>query len=93
MPSDVNQLTAGRKLTSLRKVLDCPATTTRLRQGPDVEPGADRFPVPRTRRSPARLVRHHHGRRQPVRLACGTVMDLRPTEQVLQSHADLWLTP
>ncbi|MFC9684913.1 hypothetical protein [Streptomyces sp. NPDC056948] len=26
-------------------------------------------------------------------LSCGTVLDYRPTEQLLQSHADLWLTP
>lgn len=26
-------------------------------------------------------------------LSCGAVLDYRTTEQVLQSHADLWLTP
>ncbi|MFD8221962.1 hypothetical protein ACFV2U_52115 [Streptomyces sp. NPDC059697] len=26
-------------------------------------------------------------------MPCGTVLDFRPTEQLLQSHADLWLTP
>ncbi|MFF4795499.1 hypothetical protein ACFY2M_38595 [Streptomyces sp. NPDC001276] len=26
-------------------------------------------------------------------LPCGTVLDYRPAEHLLQSHADLWLTP
>lgn len=26
-------------------------------------------------------------------MRCGTVLDYRPAEQLLQSHADLWLTP
>jgi hypothetical protein len=29
----------------------------------------------------------------PLTLSCGAVLDYRTTEQVLQSHADLWLTP
>ncbi|WP_237409061.1 hypothetical protein [Streptomyces sp. M2CJ-2] len=34
--------------------------------------------------------RGRHPRDAPV---CGSVLDYRPTEQLLQSHADLWLTP
>ncbi|MER5185696.1 hypothetical protein ABT009_46885 [Streptomyces sp. NPDC002896] len=29
----------------------------------------------------------------PLTLSCGAALDYRTTEQVLQSHADLWLTP
>ncbi|GAA3079342.1 hypothetical protein [Streptomyces glomeratus] len=28
-----------------------------------------------------------------LRLSCGSVLDYRSAEQLLQSHADLWLTP
>jgi hypothetical protein len=39
VPSDITQLTAGRQLTGMRQVLDCPATATKLRQGPATAPG------------------------------------------------------
>jgi hypothetical protein len=68
VPSDIKQLTAGRQLTGLRQVLDCPATPTTLRQGPAADTDG-------------------------LRLSCGSVLDYRPAEQLLQSHADLWLPP
>lgn len=96
MPSDIKQLTAGRQLTGLRQVLDCPATATVLRQGPAAAPGE----------SPdwlALLCPAHHealpgwpgttADTAGLRLSCGSVLDYRSAEQLLQSHADLWLTP
>lgn len=35
----------------------------------------------------------HSGWRDGGRQRCGAFLDFRPTEQLLQPHADLWLTP
>ncbi|SEG94804.1 hypothetical protein SAMN05216223_13127 [Actinacidiphila yanglinensis] len=96
MPSLFAQLAAGRQFTSLRALLSCSKTATTLRQGPPVEAGAapawigflcpahvDALPAwPGT-------AADADGTRQ----TCGAFLDFRPTEQLLQSHADLWLTP
>ncbi|MFF0051743.1 hypothetical protein [Streptomyces sp. NPDC005498] len=97
MPTTLTQLSAGRELTSLRIPLDCKDTATALRQGPATEPGG----------APAWLLFlcSEHSEDLPhwpgapadtadrLTLPCGSALDYRTTEQVLQSHADLWLTP
>ncbi|MFD3622039.1 hypothetical protein ACFWWT_44120 [Streptomyces sp. NPDC058676] len=96
MPSDIKQLTAGRQLTGLRQVLDCPATATTLRQGPAAAPEEPPDWLA--------LLCPTHSEALPrwpgtvadtdgLRLPCGSVLDYRSAEQLLQSHADLWLTP
>ncbi|MFG2463782.1 hypothetical protein ACGFWE_43075 [Streptomyces sp. NPDC048523] len=96
MPSDINQLTAGRQVTGLRQVLDCPATPAVLRQGPAAAPGE--APDWLALLCPA------HSEALPgwpgtaadtagLSLSCGSVLDYRSAEQLLQSHADRWLTP
>jgi hypothetical protein len=96
VPSDIEQLTAGRQLTGLRQVLNCPSTPTTLRQGPAAAPGeppawlallcpAHSEALPEWPGTPADA--------DGLRLSCGSVLDYRSTEQLLQSHADLWLTP
>ncbi|MER7199692.1 hypothetical protein CG723_39215 [Streptomyces sp. CB01635] len=91
------QLCADRPLTSLRRPLHCEAKTTAVRHGPAAPPGfppgwllflcpkhADDLPG-----WPGSLV----DAEDPLTLSCGAVLDFRSTEEVLQSHADLWLTP
>ncbi|WP_329295945.1 hypothetical protein [Streptomyces sp. NBC_01455] len=93
MPTALQQLSAHRELSALRAVLECPQKASALREGAAVDSGT----------GPAWLVflcseqlpgwpdvRTHddHGS-----MPCGSVLDYRPTEQLLQSHADLWLTP
>ncbi|MET8168807.1 hypothetical protein ABZT34_31920 [Streptomyces sp. NPDC005329] len=96
MPSDITQLTADRQLTGLRRVLDCPATVTVLRQGPAAASGEPPDWLA--------LLCTVHSEALPgwpgtaadtdgLRLSCGSVLDYRSAEQLLQSHADLWLTP
>ncbi|MFE5523476.1 hypothetical protein ACFQ9Q_38015 [Streptomyces virginiae] len=96
MPSIVQELSGHRDLGGLRKVVECPAQATVLREGPaqDSGPGAawlaylcsvhavdlDGWPGP---------AEHPDTGTMP----CGTVLDYRSGEQQLQSHADLWLTP
>ncbi|WP_406729505.1 hypothetical protein WJ438_40350 [Streptomyces sp. GD-15H] len=96
MPSVLQQLSANRQLTSMRIVLKCSAEATSIRQGPDGQAGTD----------PAWLacLCTSHTEDLPgwpgtatvtndgARLHCGVVLDYRPVQQVLQSHADLWLT-
>ncbi|MER6375920.1 hypothetical protein ABT255_48180 [Streptomyces mirabilis] len=92
----MNRLIAGRELTALRTVLDCSTTATTLRQGPTALPGTDpawfAFLCPAHSEDlpawPAAVSHADDG----LSLPCGTVLDYRPTEQLLQSHADLWLT-
>lgn len=77
-------------------MLDCPATATTLRQGPAAAPGES--PEWLALLCPAHCealpgwpgtAADHDG----LRLPCGSVLDYRSAEQLLQSHADLWLTP
>ncbi|MET9819780.1 hypothetical protein [Streptomyces sp. NPDC006355] len=90
MPSDFT------RLTGLRQVLDYPTTATTRRQGPAAAPGEppDRLA----------LLCPGHSEALPERpgtpadadglsLSCGSVLGYRSIEQLLQSHADLWLTP
>jgi len=98
VPPVPQQPCAGRQITSMRIVLECSTTATSIRQGPAVETGTD--PAWLAYLCPA------HTEDLPgwpgtatvavggdSRLHCGIVLDYRPTEQVLQSHAGLWLTP
>lgn len=96
MPTSLTELSADRQLTALRRPLHCKAAATVLRQGPAAEPGG----------APTWLLflcsDHSEGlsgwlgtpadTEDPLTLSCGAALDYRPTEQVLQSHADLWLT-
>ncbi|MFE2611850.1 hypothetical protein ACFXDI_53295 [Streptomyces mirabilis] len=96
MPSLVQQLSAHRQLTALRTVVQCKAKATALRQGPAAGDGPGTawvaFLCPtHSENLPAwPATQTHVGQHS---MPCGTVLDFRPTEQVLQSHADLWLTP
>lgn len=96
MQSLFSRLAAGRQFTSLRIPLRCSETTTTLRYGPPGEAGA--VPDWVGFLCPAHVgalpawpgtAADDGGARQ----ICGAVLDFRPTEQLLQSHADLWLTP
>ncbi|WP_244299423.1 hypothetical protein [Streptomyces viridochromogenes] len=68
-----------------------------LRQGPAAEPGTAPawFAFLRPAHSeglpdwPATVGHTDKG----LMLDCGTILDFRPADQLLQSHADLWLTP
>ncbi|MFE6155605.1 hypothetical protein [Streptomyces sp. NPDC057889] len=96
MPT-ITQLCGARTLTSLRTPLTCKLTSTLVRQGPATQPSG----------APAWLLFLciEHGQAlpnwpgapadpdDPPTMACGAVLDFRSTEQVLQSHADLWLAP
>lgn len=95
MPSDIKQLTAGRQLTGLRQVLDCTATATALRQGPWApgEPPAWLALLCPAHRDALPGWPGTTADTEGLRLDCGSVLDYRPAEQLLQSHADLWLTP
>lgn len=96
MQSLFGRLAAGRQFTSLRIPLSCSEKATTLRQGPPTEDGAgpawigslcpahaDALPA-----WPGTLAGPDSGRH-----TCGGFLDFRTTEQLLQSHADLWLTP
>ncbi|MFH8470414.1 hypothetical protein [Streptomyces sp. NPDC017991] len=97
MPSVLQQLSAGRQITSMRIALECSTTATSIRQGPAVQAGTD--PAWFAYLCPAHTedLPGWPGAAGAIggdsRLGCGVVLDYRPTEQVLQSHADLWLTP
>jgi hypothetical protein len=87
------QLAAGRQFTSLRMPLSCSQKATTLRQGPPTGAGPAwiGFLCPaHVEALPAwpGTVAGAHSSRQ----TCGAFLDFRPTEQLLQSHADLWLT-
>lgn len=95
MPTTLAQLSANRQLTALRHPLSCEDTAAVLRQGTAAEPGE----------APAWLLFLCSGHSEDLpdwpgtvadtadrlTLSCGSVLDYRITEQVLQSHADLWL--
>ncbi|GAA2616017.1 hypothetical protein GCM10010304_81810 [Streptomyces roseoviolaceus] len=97
MPPLVNRLMAGRQITAMRILLDCSTAAATVRQGPAAEPGTDpawfAFLCPAHSEDlpdwPATMSHTDDG----LTLSCGAVLDYRPTEQLLQSHADLWLTP
>ncbi|WP_344598867.1 hypothetical protein [Streptomyces violaceusniger] len=84
---------AGREVTGLRTVLECSTSATTLRQGPDAGAG----PAWLLHLCPAHTeaLASWPGVRTDtpeLELECGTVIEYRTTEQLLQSHADLWLT-
>ncbi|MFF5475350.1 hypothetical protein [Streptomyces achromogenes] len=96
MPTALQQLSGHRELSALRSVLDCSLKASALREGAAVDSGT----------GPAWLVFlcSEHSEQLPgwpgVRthddhgsMPCGSVLDYRPAKQLLQSHADLWLTP
>ncbi|MEU9631516.1 hypothetical protein AB0D89_32595 [Streptomyces luteogriseus] len=97
VPSLVNRLVAGRQITAMRMLLQCSTGAVILRQGPAAEPGTDPawFAFLCLAHSedlpdwPANVDHTDDG----LTLGCGTILDFRPAEQLLQSHADLWLTP
>lgn len=96
MPSLVQQLSAHRDLGALRMVLECPFPATALREGPAAEPGPGAawlaFLCPVHSEGlpawPGAATHPDNGS-----MSCGVVLDFRSAEQLLQSHADLWLTP
>ncbi|MFI9311106.1 hypothetical protein [Streptomyces triculaminicus] len=96
MPSIVQELSGHRDLGGLRKVVECPAKATVLREGPaqDSGPGAAWLaylcPVHAVGLDGWLGTADHPA---PGAMPCGTVFDYRSGEQQLQSHADLWLTP
>ncbi|MFJ2591005.1 hypothetical protein [Streptomyces sp. NPDC087538] len=85
-----------RPFTALRTVLVCPFKATALREGPAVEPGTEAAWL-------MFLCSEHRGglpgwpaveiHADTSSVPRGRVLDCRPVEQLLQSHADLWLTP
>jgi hypothetical protein len=96
VPSDITQLAAGRQLTGLRQVLDCPAAPTTLRQGPAAAPGEPPDWLALLCPAHSEALPEWPGTASDtdgLRLSCGSVLDYRSAEQLLQSHADLWLTP
>ncbi|MER7842278.1 hypothetical protein ABTY98_41985 [Streptomyces sp. NPDC096040] len=95
MPSVGQQLSAHRSLTALRTIVRCRAKASALREGPAAGdgPGAAwlAFLCPAHSEGLPEwpgTASHDDSDWMP----CGTVLDFRPTEQLLQSHADLWLT-
>ncbi|MGW4995682.1 hypothetical protein ACWEQ3_50450 [Streptomyces mirabilis] len=95
MPSLVQQLSAHRQFTALRTVVQCKAKATALREGPAVSdgPGAAwvAFLCPaHSKGLPEWPAAQTHAAQDSM--PCGTVLDFRPAEQLLRSHADLWLT-
>jgi hypothetical protein len=96
VPSLVQQLSANRQLNALRTVVRCKTKATALREGPAVGdgPGAAwvAFLCPtHSEGLPEWPATKTHTDQDSM--PCGTVQDFRPIEQLLQSHADLWLTP
>ncbi|MGW1658444.1 hypothetical protein [Streptomyces atratus] len=96
MPTVFQQLAAHREISALRNVLDCSLDASVLREGAVMESG----------RGPAWLMFlcPAHAEELPEwpgaathtdtgSMSCGTVLDYRSTEEMFQSHADLWLTP
>ncbi|MEU1520121.1 hypothetical protein ABZ490_49810 [Streptomyces sp. NPDC005811] len=95
MSSLVQQLSADRQLTALRTVVQCKAKPTVLREGPAAGDGPGTawvaFLCPaHSEGLPGWPATRTHAYQHKV--SCGTVLDFRVAEQVLQSHADLWLT-
>jgi hypothetical protein len=94
--SVVSQLAAGRQFTSLRILLSCSERATRLRQGPPAEAGAAPAWIGFLCPAHADALPAWPGTAADAgdtRNSCGAFLDFRTTEQLLQSHADLWLTP
>ncbi|WP_223864702.1 hypothetical protein [Streptomyces sp. 5-10] len=84
---------AGRQVTGLRTVLDCPASATAVRQGPDTGDGlAWLLHLCPTHTEALTSWPGACTDTAGLRLECGRVIEYRTTEQLLQSHADLWLT-
>ncbi|MCX4400168.1 hypothetical protein OG887_43710 (plasmid) [Streptomyces sp. NBC_00053] len=80
----------------LRTVLMCLLKASALREGPAAESSTEAawlvLPCPEHREDlPGWPGAGNHSDTSTV--PCGTVLDYRPVDQLLQSHADLWLTP
>jgi hypothetical protein len=91
-----DRLTAGRQFTSLRIPLRCSETATTLRHGPPAAAGAAPDWIGFLCPAHADALPAWPGitaDADGIPYMCGAFLDLRPTEQLLQSHADLWLTP
>ncbi|MFJ7496749.1 hypothetical protein ACIQZB_37445 [Streptomyces sp. NPDC097727] len=96
MPTTLQQLAAHRELSALRAVLECPLKASALREGAAVDSGTGpawlAFLCPaHSEELPGWPGVQTHADNGSMR--CGTVLDYRSAEQLLQSHADLWLTP
>ncbi|MER6537964.1 hypothetical protein ABT215_30050 [Streptomyces sp900105755] len=95
MPSVAQWLSARREPTAVRMVVQCSAQASTLREGPALDDGSGAAWL-------AFLCRvHAEGSPEWAGVAahtdrasapCGSVMEFRPAQQVLRSHADLWLT-
>lgn len=96
MPTVFQQLASHREITALRNVLDCSLDASVLREGAAMESGS--------RPAWLMLLCPAHSEELPEwpgaathtdtgSMSCGTVLDYRSTEEMFQSHADLWLTP
>ncbi|WP_438453291.1 hypothetical protein [Streptomyces asiaticus] len=84
---------AGREVTGLRTVLDCSTSGTTLRQGPDTGDGSAWLLHLCPAHTEALASWPGACTDTPdLALDCGTVIEYRTTEQLLQSHAGLWLT-
>ncbi|MER5599432.1 hypothetical protein [Streptomyces sp. NPDC002265] len=95
MPSIAQRLSAHREPTTVRMVVQCPAHASTLREGPALGDGSGVSWLAflcrvHAEESPEWAGVATHADRGSV--PCGSVMDFRPIEQVLRSHADLWLT-
>ncbi|WP_406841653.1 hypothetical protein ACICHK_42490 (plasmid) [Streptomyces sp. AHU1] len=95
MPSIVEQLSAQRQPSALRTVVKCPASATMVLEGPATssQPATSwiAFLCPAHANLPnwRGVATHAFLGSAP----CGSIMDFRPIEQLLDSHAELWLTP
>ncbi|MFC5201787.1 hypothetical protein [Streptomyces kaempferi] len=95
MPFTVQRLFARREPTALRMVVECSANASTLREGPVLDDGSGTawfvFLCPAHAEGlPEWLGVATHA--DQGSMPCGSVMDFRSADQVLQSHADLWLT-
>ncbi|WOT40627.1 hypothetical protein [Streptomyces coeruleorubidus] len=96
MPSIVQELSGHRDLGGLRTLLECPFKATVLREGPTQDSGSGTAwlaylcPVHTVDLDGWPGAADHA---DDGTMPCGTVLDFRSREGVLQSHADLWLTP
>lgn len=86
MPSLVQQLSAHRQLSALRTVVQCEAKASALREAPAAVDGPGvawlAFPCPaHSEGLPERPATQTHAGQDSM--PCGTVLDFRPTEQLL----------
>ncbi|WP_202919681.1 hypothetical protein [Streptomyces adustus] len=95
MPSVTQRLSAHREPTTVRMVVQCPAHASTLREGPALSDGSGAGWLVFLCRVHAEDLPEWAGvatHTDRASTPCGSVMDFRPVEQVLRSHANLWLT-